>query len=470
MVSSRKPYTPRTYGALITSHILDVPRNAVWAPPGLGKTVCALTAVDAMILTGFSAPTLVLAPLRVARETWSDEAKKWDHLRNISVLPVVGTERDRRTALKYDASVYTTNYEQLPWLIEFYGERWPFQHVIADESTKLKSFRLKQGGQRAQALGAIAHTKVKYFTQLTGTPASNGLSDLWGQIWMLDRGARLGRTFQAFKDRWFQRSFDGYGVQPLKHAQAEIQTVLNDICLTIDPKDYFDLKEPIVNNKYIELPAKARGLYKDMEKEFFMLLEGGHGIEAFNSAARSQKLLQLASGAVYLDPRVDDDNHPLAREWKEVHDMKVQALEEIVEESGGAPVMVAYHFKSDLVRLKRAFPDGRNLAIDSERTEFKTGKYRIGFGHPASIGHGVDGLQYVCNTIVYFSHDWNLEHRLQILERIGPVRQYQAGFERPVFVHNLIARDTIDELVIERVDGKKEIQDILMEAMKRRIK
>lgn len=434
---------------------------------GLGKTVCALTAVETMVLCGHDSPTLVLAPLRVARDTWRDEARKWEHLSGISVIPIVGSEQDRRLALKYDAEVFTTNYENLVWLTEHYGERWPFKHVIADESTKLKSFRLRQGGVRAQALGAIAHTKIKNFTQLTGTPASNGLIDLWGQMWMLDKGERLGRTFSAFKDRWFRSSFDGYGSIPHEHAQEEIQDKLRDICLTIDAKDYFDLKEPIVNNIYLDLPSKARKLYKDMEKDFFMQLEG-HGIEAFNAAAKSQKLLQLASGAVYLDPRVDDDNHPMAREWKEVHDVKIQALEEIIEESGGAPVLVSYYFKSDLARLKHAFKDGCDLGTQDGMRAFKTGNYRVGFGHPASIGHGVDGLQNVCNVMVNLTQSWNLENKLQFLERIGPVRQYQAGLDRPVFVHNLIARDTIDELVLARMDDKKSVQDLLLESMKRR--
>ena len=464
---SRKPYTPRAYGHLMTNHILSVPRCALWAGMGLGKTVCTLTAIDGLIMAGEDKPALVLAPLRVARDTWRDESRKWEHLRNISVMPVVGTTRDRLTALKYDASVYCSNYEQLPWLVEHYGERWPFATVIADESTKLKGFRLRQGGMRARALGTIAHTKIKRFIELTGTPASNGLIDLWGQMWMLDKGQRLGRTFSAFKDRWFATTPDGFGVKAHEHAQAEIQELLGDICLTIDAKDWFDLKEPIVNNIYLDLPTKARKLYKDMEDKYFMEIEG-HGIEAFNGAAKSQKLLQIASGAVYLDPRVDDDNHPLAREWREAHDVKMQALDEIIEEASGAPVLVSFYFRSDLARLQKAFPDGCDLGTRDGLRDFKTGRFRVGFGHPASIGHGVDGLQNVCNTMVNFSQSWNLENRLQFLERIGPVRQLQAGFDRPVFVHNLLARDTMDELVMARVETKAEVQTILLNAMKRR--
>lgn len=463
----RVKYTPRPYGAMIAEHMLSVPRNAVWAGMGLGKTVCALTAVDAKILAGYGRPTLVVAPLRVARDTWLEESRKWSHLSQVSVMPIVGTLAERRAALRYDASVYTTNYENLVWLVEQYGDVWPFEHVIADESTKLKGFRLRQGGKRARALGRVAHTKIKNFTELTGTPASNGLIDLWGQIWMLDGGQRLGRTFQAYKDRWFTASYDGYGVVPREGAQEEIQERLKDICLTVDAKDWFDLREPIVTNTYIDLPPKARRLYDDMEDKFFMSL-AGHDIEVFNAAAKTQKLLQLASGAVYLDPAVNEDGSPLARQWREAHDIKLQVLDDIVEEANGAPVLVSYNFRSDLARIKELFPGCCDLATKEGMLAFKTGRFRVGAGHPQSIGHGVDGLQNVCNIMVNFSQDWNLESRLQFLERIGPMRQFQAGYTRPVFVYNILARDTIDELVMERVESKRSVQDILLAAMKLR--
>jgi SNF2 family DNA or RNA helicase len=463
----RKLYVPREYQGLITNHITDMPRNAVFAGMGLGKSVSTLTAIDSLILAGENSPTLILAPLRVAKTTWPEEAKKWKHLNRISVVPIVGSEAERRAALRFDASVYTTNFENIEWLVEHFGERWPFARVVADESTKLKSFRLRQGGKRAQALGRIAHTKIKSFTALTGTPAPNGLQDLWGQLWFIDAGQRLGRTFESFKNRWFKPSPDGYGTVPLPHAQQEIEDKLRDICLTIDAADWFDLEEPIVNNIYIELPVKVRKLYQDMEKELFMQFDG-HEIEAFNAAAKSQKLLQLASGAVYLDPAIDSDQHPRSKEWKEVHDVKIQTLEDIVEEAAGAPVLVAYQFRSDLARLLKAFPKGRVLdANASTIKEWNEGKIPVLFAHPASASHGLS-LQDGGNILVYFSHDWNLEHRQQIIERIGPVRQMQSGYDRPVFVHNIIARDTIDEMIIERVATKASVQELFLKAMKRR--
>lgn len=451
-------FTPRPYQTMIRDHILDRPRSAIWAGMGMGKTTSTLNAIDAISLAD-STPVLVLAPLRVAKSTWPEEARKWEHLASMPIVPVTGTEAERRAALRIDAQVYTTNYEQLPWLVEHWGERWPYRTVVADESTKLKSFRLRQGGQRAQALGKVAHTKIKRFVELTGTPSPNGLADLWGQAWFLDAGQRLGRTFQSFSDRWFRTHPSGYGTIAMPHAQAEIQERLADLCLTVDAKDWFDLRDPIVNNIYIDLPIKARKLYADMEKEMFMQLDE-HEVEAFGAAARTIKCLQIANGAAY----VGESN----TEWKELHDGKLEALESIIEESGGVPVLVAYHFKSDLARLQRAFPKGRALDQDPQTIrDWNAGKIPVLFAHPASAGHGLN-LQDGGNILVYFSHWWNLEERMQILERVGPTRQMQAGHDRPVFVHNIIARDTVDEMVMERVESKREVQDILLAAMKRR--
>lgn len=454
---TRREFTPRPYQQFITGHALDVPRCGIWAGMGLGKTISTYNALDALFLAGEDAPALVIAPLRVARTTWPEEARKWQHLRHIDVMPIVGTEAERLMALKYEASVYTVNYDNLVWLIEHFGERWPFRTVIADESTRLKGFRLRQGTVRAKALGKIAHTKIKRFIELTGTPSPNGLKDLWGQMWFIDGGQRLGRTYDAFRQRWFCQTYDGFGIDPLPFAQEQIQDKLRDVCLTIDAKDWFDLREPIVNNIYIDLPSKARQLYRDMEKQMFMEIEG-HGIDAFNAAARTVKCLQLANGAAYVDDR---------QNWKEVHDQKLQALDDIIEEAAGAPVLVAYHFKSDLARLQKAFPNARVLDARSETiSQWNAGQIQLLLAHPASAGHGLN-LQDGGNILVFFAHNWNLEERLQIIERIGPTRQMQAGHDRPVFIHNIIARGTVDELVIERVETKREVQDILLNAMKR---
>ena len=449
--------------------MLENKRSAVWAGMGAGKTVSTLTYIDTMEMQGYTEPTLVLAPLLVAKTSWVDEARKWNHLSSLRVIPVVGNEMEKRRALRYDANVFVTNYESLPWLVEYFGNRWPFRQVIPDESTRLKSFRLRKGSKRAQALGKVAHTKIDYFHELTGTPSPNGLQDLWGQMWFLDAGKRLGHSYSAFKDRWFAQGFDGYGVRIRDFAQEQIQDALKDICITVDLKDWLDVKEPFITNRFIELPDRSRNLYKEMEDNFFFELEG-HDVEAVHAAARSQKCLQMANGAVYVDPLVDSDDHPKAKEFKEIHDAKIQMLHSIVEEAAGMPVLVSYAFKSDITRLMKAFPKGSALTSDNGvelMPKWNAGEIPIMFAHPKSAGHGLN-LQDGGNILVYFGMDWNLENRLQIMERLGPVRQLQAGHNRPVFIYNILAKDTIDELVLARVETKREVQDILMEAMTRR--
>lgn len=467
MVLSPRTYAPHPYQNLIVGHLHQHDRCAVWAGMGMGKTVAVGTALNSFYLLGETHPTLILAPLRVARDTWPDEFKKWSHLRGLEVMPIIGSEQERKFALRQDVPIYTLNYENLPWMIAHFGEKWPFRTVVADESTKLKGFRLKQGGKRTQALGQVAHTKIKRIIELTGTPAPNGLADLWGQAWFLDAGARLGRTYQSFRQRWFQRSFDGYGSDPLPFAQEQIQDKLRDICLTVDPKDWFDLKEPIVNNIFVDLPPKARIKYREMEREMFTQLEG-RDVEAFNAAARTQKCLQIANGAAYVDPLADCDQHWKAKEWRLVHDEKLDALEDVIEEAAGMPVLVAYEFRSDLARIMAHFKGAADLSTTDGLRRFKEGKVIVGCAHPASLGHGIDGLQYVTNIACFFGHNWNLEYYQQIIERIGPMRQLQAGLDRAVFLHHIIARNTVDEDVMARRESKRSVQDILLEAMKRR--
>ena len=320
---------------------------------------------------------------------------------------------------------------------------------------------------RTKALGMLAHTKIKYFTELTGTFAPNGLVDVWGQAWFLDAGQRLGRDFSAFKERWFQRGFDGFNVCPLPFAQEQIQDALRDITISIRAKDYFDVADPIVNNVYVDLPVSARAKYREMEKDMFTSIDG-HDIEAFGAAARTQKCLQLANGAAYVDPAADSDDHRRSKEWRVVHDEKLDALESIVEETGGEPLLVSYEFRSDRARILKRFPQARILD-DAQSTEddWNAGKIPMLLAHPKSAGHGLN-LQDGGHHIVYFSSNWDLELDMQILERIGPVRQMQSGHDRAVFVHRIIARDTVDELVAARRDSKRTVLDILHEAMVRR--
>lgn len=478
-----KPYTPRPYQHLMTAHMIANPRSAVWCFMGGGKTASVLTALDALRFTGIETkPALILAPLRVARATWPNEAAKWEHLEGFKVTPIIGDPCDRLEALASKADAYTINYDNLPWLIEGYKDHadpWPFGAIVADESTRLKNARPsvqtsstgKQfirvaGGRRAGALARVAFQSSR-FIELTGTPAPNGVEDLWGQAWFLDQGQRLGRTHESFIQRWFRPKKNGYGSEPLAHAQAEIQDRLKDVVLALNAKDWFDLRDPIVNVIKVDLPPKARKHYKEMERELFTVLEG-HEIEANNAASKTIKCLQICNGAMFVDP---PDTYAEAasktRKWIDLHDAKLDALESVVEEAAGMPVLVAYHFKPDLARLLKRFPKGRALKTQKDEDDFKAGLIPVLFAHPQSAGHGIDGFQDVTNIICFYGLWWDSEVHDQIIERIGPVRQLQSGHERAVFIHYIVADRTIDEDVLERVRTKRNIQDILKEAMKR---
>jgi SNF2 family DNA or RNA helicase len=458
-----KAFQPRDYQRAVIEHIVEHERANVWAGMGCGKTVATLTALDALTLIDDPFPALVLAPLRVALSTWPDEVRKWAHLHHVHVEVAAGGVAPMREALRHKgADIVTLNYDNAAALVEHCGERWPFKTVIADESTRLKSFRLRQGGVRAQALGKVAHKQVRRWVNLTGTPAPNGLRDLWGQAWFLDAGQRLGRTFNAFENRWFQAKQVGSSrfarqLVPLAHAQAEIEERLRDLTITVRAGDFLDLPPLVENVIEVELPPTARRHYRELEREMFTVLAGGTEVEAFSAAAKTMKCLQAANGALY----VDDQGT-----WKELHDAKIDALASVVEEAAGTPVLVAYHFKSDLARLQRAFPQARTLDADPGTIQaWNLGRIPLLLAHPASAGHGLN-LQDGGNIIVFFGLNWNLEEHEQIIERIGPTRQAQAGHNRAVYVHRIVARDTVDELVLLRLQSKASVQSVLLEAMK----
>lgn len=459
-----KPFTPRPYQPAMIDHMLDNKRCGLFIPMGMGKSSATLAALSGLQLIEDN-PILVVAPLRVAESTWPDEVAKWDQFAHLPVTPIIGDGKKRAEMLdrarRISGGISTINFENLPWLVERLEQQkkpWPFRTVVVDESTKLKGFRLKQGTQRARALASVAHRHVERMVLLSGTPAPNGLVDLYGQLFFIDAGQRLGRTFSAFTQRWFRPAFNGFGIEPLPHAHDEIHERIKDVCLSLNASDWFDLKEPVKNVIKVALPPKARGLYNEMEKTFFAEIDG-HEVEAFNAAAKSMKLLQLCSGAAY----VGDDGR-----WAEVHDGKIQALESIVEEAAGMPVLVLYHFKSAYDRLARAFPGAINVGTAEGLKQAKAGRGRVWLGHPASMGHGVDGLQEHTNIVTFFDLSWNLEEHLQAIERVGPTRQMQAGKDRPVFIHYIVAADSIDEVVLQRISTKREVQDLLLEALKRR--
>lgn len=448
-------FIPHDYQIPAMEHLTLHRRCALWAGMGTGKTVVTYTALDRLDAVEDVYPVLVVATKRVADITWATEAKKWAHLAHLRVVVVSGTERQRIKALKQPADYYVTNYEQLAWLVRYFGDKWPFSVVVADELTRLKSYRLRQGGSRAGALGKVVHGTGSRFIGLTGTPNPNGLKDLWGQMWFIDRGERLGRTYSAFEMRWFRIGYDGFSIQPMEHAQKQIEELLADVCLTVTglPVDL-----PIIQPVYVDLTPSVRQLYMAMEKEAFAVI-ADEGVEAVNAAVRLNKCLQICNGALYLDD---------GKRWERVHDAKIDALRSILAEAGGAPVLIGYNFRSDLERLLAAFPGALNLNTKDGLAAALRGEGTVWIGHPKSIGHGVDGLQEHCHHVAFFGLNWNLEEYLQFIERVGPQRQKQSKKDRPTFVYPILVRNTVDDLVWLRLASKRSVQDVLLEAMKRK--
>lgn len=459
--------------------IREVPRCGLWAGMGIGKTSGVLFALDVMRLLGEldpRYPTLVAGPARVAKDTWTDEAAKWDQFKDYRITPLCGTPDERLKKLKIPSEIFTVSYELLPWLVEHYMAKWPYRIVVADELERLKGFREKAyhekrhaqkslgtgktgaSGKRAHAIGRVAHNLTDRWINLGGTPAPAGLKDLWGSTWFLDRGARLGRTFTDFKNRWFRLKWSGTGIEPLPYADEQIHAALKDICLTIDPKDYYDLKDPIVTPLKVHLPPRARALYSKMEKEMFVELRKDVRISAMTAAGLTNKCLQIANGALFTD-------HPA---WEAVHSAKLEALESVVSEAAGFPILVQTSFIFDPPRILKTIKGSVNISTNRGLAAFKAGDAIVGVAHPGSMGHGIDGLQYVTNKLVRYGHVWKLSETMQYLERIGPMRQFNAGLNREVSVCDIIAIDTLDEDVLDSHANNRSVQDALLLAMKRK--
>ena len=457
-VLQRRPYQVKG-----SEFILRCKRGNIWADMGLGKTIMGLWAARTLKLLG-DTPVLVIAPLRVAKHTWPAEQKRWDAFSDLSVQPIVGTEKQRVKAFFTDADVYTINYENMMWLQRISNGKFKFRSIIADESTRLKGFRLRRGTRNSRALSKMAF-KAKRFINMTGTPCANGVEDLWGQQYFIDCGERLGRTFGAFRARWFDtRTFGAPGQGWTKYslkkgAYAEICDILSDCTLTIKHEDYFDLKKPIVSTVKAYLPPKARGIYTEMEKHLFAEMSQGD-VDAVNAAVKTNKCLQIANGAVFLTDQ--------GKKWEEVHTAKLEALDSLMNELGGENVMVAYHFRPDRERLLKHFSYAEALDDTPDALDrWNNGEIKMLLVHPQSAGHGLN-FQYGGRTLVFFAHWWSPEHRQQVIERIGPVRQMQAGFNRSVLIYNIVAVDTIDETILDSHANKQSVQEAIVQRMNRK--
>jgi len=465
-------YTPRNYQNLIHDFAVERERCNIFASPGTGKTSAGYRVFDTLRTFGEANRMLVLGPKRVAKNVWPSEQRKWmETFGHLKVAAAIGTPAQRIAAVKSKPDILCINYDNIEWLVDGYGDAWPFDMVLADESTRLKGLRIEltkngnvkgQGSSRAKALARVAHKRVRRWINATGSPTPNGIVDAWGQQFFVDAGKRLGTNFDAFQSRYFKahQTPDGYSqLRPLAHAQAEIEAKMKDCSITIDARDYFPISEPIVRNVMIDLPPKARAAYLSMEKELFAEIER-HAVEVFTSGSKANKLLQMACGTVYYDKEggaVD------------LHDEKIEALRSLVEEWNGEPIFVRYLYKTDLQRILKEFPRARYLD-DKQSTEdaWNAGDIPMLVAHAAGAGHGLS-LQHGGRVLVDYGTDFNLEHDEQIIERIGPTRQYQSGLDRMVYRYRIVARDTIEELsCLPRIASKMSVQDSFKLAMKHR--
>ena len=460
-------YKPHPYQKLITRKIIETPRSCIWAGMGMGKTVASLTAFEILRAREGYKRLLILAPLRVAKYTWANEAKKWAHLHHLGIANACGTPRERTIAfINQDKPIICMNYDNLPWLVESVkAKKLParcleFDMIICDEATRIKGFRRSSGSQRAKALNQFAFLKsVKRFVELTGTPASNGYLDLWGQFWFIDRGERLCSSFKAYQMTYFTPTRVGNNAFTVRWdiipgSEQAILERTRDVTLKLNSEDWFSIEKPIIRTVEVNLSGKARKIYDDMERELYAELSDEESVVAVNAAVKTGKCLQIASGALY----TDDDNS-----WEAIHEEKIEALRSIVEEASGAPVLVAYQFKHEAERILKAFKQAKKLDKNPKTIdEWNAGRIPILLAHPASCGHGLS-LQDGGNILVFFSTGWNLEEHEQIIERIGPMRQMQSGHKRNVFVYYITAKNTLDEAVQKRLQTKRSVLDVLLE-------
>jgi len=447
-------FEPFPYQQEAIRRIIEQPAAGLFLDMGMGKTVITLTAINELMFDRFEvARVLVIAPKRVAETTWPDEVKAWDHLRHLRVSLVLGNERQRIEALRRQADIYVINRENVVWLVERLGRRWPFDMVVIDELSSFKS----PSAKRFRALRKV-RPLIKRIVGLTGTPAPNGLIDLWPQIYLLDQGERLGRTVTGYRERYFlPEKLDSsrrivYTWKPKPGAEEAIYKKLADLCVSMRAEDWLALPERIDRVVTVKLPGEAYEQYRQMERDLLLPYADGD-VVATTGATLAGKLLQMANGAVY-------DEHGKVRV---IHEAKLDALEDVVEAANGRPVLVFYSYQHDLARIKARFPEARTLETERDVRDWNAGKVAIMLAHPAAAGHGLN-LQAGGNIIAWFGLPWSLE-----LYQQANARLYRQGQTRSVIIHHLVAQGTIDEAVMEALKAKKLTQESLLKAVKWRI-
>ena len=442
-------YNPHNYQTYATNFILEHPEAAVFLDMGLGKSVITLTAIRELCLNRFEAgKVLVIAPLRVARDTWSTEIHKWDHLKGLTYSIVIGTVDERKSALKKKAHIYLINRENVSWLIEESGFPFDFDMVVIDELSSFKSYQAK----RFRSLLKV-RPKIKRIVGLTGTPSSNGLMDLWAEFRVLDLGKRLGRFITHYRNTYFQPDKRNgmviYSYKPLPGAEDAIYEQISDMTISMKAVDHLNMPECVFNEVSVSLSKEERSKYDTLRDDLILSI-GESEIDAANAASLSNKLSQMANGAVY-----GSDQSVI-----KIHDHKLDALEDLIESANGKPVLVAYWFKHDLERIKARFKV-REIKTSKDITDWNDGKIPVAVIHPASAGHGLN-LQAGGSTLIWFGLTWSLELYQQTNARLWRQGQKSAT----VVIHHIVTEDTIDELILKALHKKEKSQNALIDAVR----
>lgn len=423
---------------------------------GLGKTVITLTAIHELRYNRWEiAKPLIIAPKKVAEATWSKEAAKWDHLKMMRVVPVLGTVNQRLRALATPADAYVINRENVQWLVEHFKNSWPFDMVVLDESSSFKNASSK----RFKSL-KLVRSRIKRIVELTGTPSSNGLEDLWAQIYLLDGGARLGKTMGAYRDRYFipgkRNRTTIFNYTPKDGSFEMIKQAISDICISMKADDYLTLPDVMENDIPVALDSSAKKAYEQLENELLLQVDE-NTITAQSAGVLTGKLLQLCNGAIY------DENKNAVR----VHDCKIDAFMELIEQLNGQHALVFYNFQHDRERLVEALANTtlrvRVYSQAKDEADWNNGDIDILLAHPASCGYGLN-LQQGGHHAIWFGLTWSLEQYEQANKRL-----HRQGQEHPVVIHHLIVQGGMDEAVVEALQNKGDMQNALMDALRVRI-
>lgn len=448
--AEKKKFIPHDYQRYCINRLLADEALGLFLDMGLGKTVITLTAINDLKYNRFAIRrALVVAPKKVAEATWSNEAAKWQHLQHLRIIPVLGNQQKRIRALNTPGDIWVINRDNVAWLVEYYRNAWPFDMVVLDELSSFKNHQAK----RFKVLTWV-RPHIRRIVGLTGTPAPNGLLDLWAQINLLDQGERLEKRITHYREKYFERNYNGFGYTAKPGADEVIQRKIADICISMKAEDYLELPDAITNVIPVVLDDKAQKQYKQMEKELLLEIDEDTEITATSAAVLTGKLLQLCNGALY-------DG---GRNVHEIHNCKIEAFLELIEQLNGKPALVFYSYQHDRDRIKKALEKTglrvRDLKTPQDQMDWNSGKVDILLAHPASAAYGLN-LQDGGNHVVWFGLTWSLELYEQANGRL-----HRQGQKQKVILHHLVVQGGADEDVMAALEAKATTQDKLLEALK----